>query len=123
MKGLIISIIIAIILMFRYDIRTYEEVENSKYFYLSGGKSKDMYKQMKADKLSEDTLKEFVQMEDSFLKKVKEAVCQRIARTREVAGISEIIKERFPTYDFRYHQEHIKQASQPDKYINTYIVC
>jgi hypothetical protein len=100
-----------------------EEVEGSKHFYLSGGKSKQIYEQMKRDKLSEQSLKEFVYMEDRFLQLEKMSVCQQISYASEATGISENIKTRFGHYDFRYHQVHIKQCSEPNRLINNKIIC
>jgi len=100
-----------------------EEVEGSKYFYLSDGKSQDIYNQMKKDGLSEQSLKEFVYMEDRFLKLEKMSVCEQRSYASEATGISENIKARFGHYDFRYHQHHIKQCSEPNRLINKKIVC
>ena len=123
MKYLVITIIIAFMLLVRNDVRNMEEVEGSKYFYLSDGKSKQIYEQMKRDKLSEQSLKEFVYMEDRFLQLEKMSVCEQRSYASEATGISENIKIRFGHYDFRYHQPHIKQCSEPNRLINKKIVC
>ena len=123
MKYLVITIIIAFMLLVRNDLRNMEEVEDSKYFYLSDGKSKQIYEQMKRDKLSEQSLKEFVYMEDRFLKLEKMSVCEQRSYASEATGISENIKARFGHYDFRYHQPHIKQCSEPNRLINKRIIC
>lgn len=123
MKYLVITIIIAFMLLARNDVRNMEEVEGSKYFYLSDGKSKQIYEQMKRDKLSEQSLKEFVYMEDRFLQLEKMSVCEQRSYVSEATGISENIKTRFGHYDFRYHQHHIKQCSEPNRLINKKIVC
>ena len=78
MKYLLLTIFVAFILLARNDIRNMEEVEGSKYFYLSDGKSNDIYNQMKKDGLSEQSLKEFVYMEDRFLKLEKMSVLKLI---------------------------------------------
>ena len=123
MKLLVLTIIVAFLLLVRNDQRNMEEVEGSKHFYLSGGKSKQIYEQMKRDKLSEQSLKEFVYMEDRFLQLEKMSVCQQISYASEATGISENIKTRFGHYDFRYHQLHIKQCSEPNRLINKRIIC
>ena len=123
MKYLLLTIIVAFFLLARNDLRNMEEVEGSKYFYLSDGKSQDIYNQMKKDGLSEQSLKEFVYMEDRFLQLEKMSVCQQMSYTSEATGISENIKTRFGHYDFRYHQVHIKQCSEPNRLINNKIIC
>ena len=123
MKLLVLTIIIAFLLLVRNDQRNMEEVEGSKHFYLSDGKSKQIYEQMKRDKLSEQSLKEFVYMEDRFLQLEKMSVCQQISYASEATGISENIKTRFGHYDFRHHQVHIKQCSEPNRLINHKIIC
>lgn len=123
MKLLVLTIIVAFLLLVRNDQRNMEEVEGSKHFYLSDGKSKQIYEQMKRDKLSEQSLKEFVYMEDRFLQLEKMSVCQQISYASEATGISENIKARFGHYDFRYHQPHIKQCSEPNRLINKRIIC
>ena len=47
MKLLVLTIIVAFLLLVRNDQRNMEEVEGSKHFYLSDGKSKQIYEQMK----------------------------------------------------------------------------
>jgi hypothetical protein len=123
MKLLVLTIIVVFLLLARNDQRNMEEVEGSKHFYLSDGKSKQIYEQMKRDKLSEQSLKEFVYMEDRFLQLEKMSVCQQISYASEATGISENIKTRFGHYDFRYHQVHIKQCSEPNRLINHKIIC
>lgn len=123
MTLLYIAIILAIVLLLRNEIRVNEEVPSSKYFYMSGGKSKEIYEQMKKDKLSDDTVKFFIYMEDQLMKIEFMSVCTRTSRLGEATGISEAIKERFPVYDFTYHQEHLKQISNPSKLINNKIIC
>jgi hypothetical protein len=123
MKLLVLTIIVVFLLLARNDQRNMEEVEGSKHFYLSDGKSKQIYEQMKRDKLSEQSLKEFVYMEDRFLQLEKMSVCQQISYASEATGISENIKTRFGHYDFRYHQVHIKQCSEPNRLINNKIIC
>lgn len=123
MKILYLTIILTLIFLMRSEIRQYEEVYGSKYFYMSHGKSKEMYDLMKRDGVSEDTLKYFVYMEDMLLKLEFLSVCTRTSRIQEATALSEAIKDHFPTYDFRYHQDHLKQTSNPSKLINNKIIC
>lgn len=120
---LYLVIILTLIFLMRDEIRHIEEVPHSKYFYMSNGKSKEMYRQMKKDGVSEDNLKLFVYMEDMLLKLEFLSVCSRTSRIQEATALSEAIKDRFPVYDFRYHQDHLKQTSNPSKLINSKIIC
>ena len=120
---LYLVIILTFIVLMRDEIRHREEVPHSKYFYMSNGKSKEMYRQMKKDGVSEDNLKLFVYMEDMLLKLEFLSVCSRTSRIQEATALSESIKDRFPHYDFRYHQDHLKQTSNPSKLINSKIIC
>jgi hypothetical protein len=123
MKILYFVIILTLIFLMRIENRNNEEVLGSKYFYMSNGKSKEMYTQMKNDGVSEDTLKHFVYMEDMLLKLEFLSVCSRTSRIQEATSLSQSIQDRFPAYDFRYHQEHLKQTSNPNKRINSKIIC
>jgi len=118
-----IFLIIALLLLFRNNRRLQEEIEGSKYFYMSHGLSVDMYNRMKADGLSDESLKEFIKMEDRLLEIEKFSVCNQVARTTEAVGVSQTIKDRFTGYDFSYHGEHLRQVAQPTKLINRKIVC
>lgn len=95
----------------------------SDNFHMSHGMSKQMFEQMRADGLSEESLKEFIMMEDRLLKVERKAVCSQTSYAFEAIGISDQIKRRFLGYDFSYHAKHIKQASEPEKMINTSITC
>ena len=61
-----IAIIIVLFLMYEKHTKS-DEVDGSKYFYISDGDSKAMYVKMHADGVSSDRLKNFVLMEDEFL--------------------------------------------------------
>lgn len=115
--------IIALLLLFRNNRRIQEEIGDSKYFYMSHGLSVEMYNKMKNDGLSEDSLKEFVKMEDRLLELERFSVCNRVSRTTEAVGVSQNIRDRFVGYDFSYHGEHLRQVAQPTKLINRKIVC
>lgn len=95
----------------------------SENFHMSHGMSKQMFEQMREDGLSEESLKEFIMMEDRLLGVERKAVCSQTAYAFESVGISDQIKRRFLGYDFSYHAKHIKQASEPEKLINKSITC
>lgn len=95
----------------------------TKNFHMSHGMSKKMFETMKQDGLNDETLKEFVMMEDRLLEVERKSVCSQTARQFEAVGVSDQIKKRFAAYDFSYHAKHIKQASEPEKMINRSITC
>ena len=95
----------------------------TKNFHMSHGMSKKMFETMKQDGVSDETLKEFVMMEDRLLEVERKSVCSQTARQFEAVGVSDQIKKRFMGYDFSYHSKHIKQASEPEKMINRSITC
>ena len=95
----------------------------SKNFHMSHGMSNKIVDDMKKNKLSEDSIKEFIMMEDRFLEIERKAVCSQTPRQFEAVGVSDQIKKRFLGYDFSYHAQHIKQASEPQKLLNRSIVC
>jgi len=95
----------------------------TKNFHMSHGMSKKMFETMKQDGMSDETLKEFVMMEDRLLEVERKSVCSQTARQFEAVGVSDQIKKRFMGYDFSYHSKHIKQASEPEKMINRSITC
>ena len=95
----------------------------TKNFHMSHGMSKNMFESMKQGGLSDESLKEFIMMEDRLLEVERKSVCSQTARQFEAVGISEQIKKRFLGYDFSYHSKHIKQASDPEKLINRSITC
>jgi hypothetical protein len=95
-----------------------DEVGNSKHFYLSDGKSKEMYMKMRSDGMRDDGLKTFVNMEDKFLQLEMQSVHSGITRVGEATVVSNKIKNTFPGYDFSYHTMHLKQTAEPGKDIN-----
>jgi len=95
----------------------------TKNFHMSHGMSKNMFESMKQGGLSNESLKEFIMMEDRLLDVERKSVCSQTAHQFEAVGISEQIKKRFLGYDFSYHSKHIKQASEPEKLINRSITC
>ena len=120
-----IYILVALVLLaIIYDSRTKsEEVEGSKNFYMSDGASKSMYLQMHADKMGDNALKRFVEMEDKFLELEQKSVCSGIPLIVQASLISNKIKDAFPKYDFSYHTTHLKQIAEPGKTINRKIKC
>jgi hypothetical protein len=92
-----------------------DQVNGTRYF---DSKSKNMYKQMKDDGLSEQSLKEFADMQDLMLEYQHSAVYDKIDRSKEVKQLSEQIKKRFAGYDFSYHSSYIQQSQKYDVFIN-----
>jgi len=99
------------------------EIGGSKNFYLSDGASFKMYKTMEDAGASGESLRIFVNMEDRLLEIERISVCSGVPRTMEASSISRQIKERFPAFDFSYHNIHIKQTSEPSRLINKKIRC
>jgi hypothetical protein len=92
-----------------------DQVNGTRYF---DSKSKNMYKQMKEDGLSEQSLNEFAVMQDLMLEYQHDAVYSKIDRSKEVKQLSEQIKKRFAGYDFSYHSSYIQQSQKYDVFIN-----
>jgi len=122
----IVIFIIALFFLSGVDI-TGESVTvlgyTTKYFYMSHGESKKMFEHMRKDGIPEESLKEFIMMEDRFLNLERLSVCTETSRKIEAFGLSKQIKEQFLGYDFSYHTKHLKQISEPHKLINRSIVC
>ena len=66
--------------------------KRTKYF--------DIYEKMKEDGLSEQSLKEFTAMEDLMLEYQRDALWNKIDRSKEINQLSNQIKKRFAAYDF-----------------------
>ena len=96
---------------------------STKYFYMSNGESKRMYEQMRKDGIPDESLKEFIMMEDRFLNLERLSVCTQTSRIIEAFGLSKQITDGFLGYDFSYHEKHLKQIAEPHKLINRSIVC
>jgi hypothetical protein len=96
---------------------------STKYFYMSNGESRKMYEQMRKDGIPDESLKEFIMMEDRFLNLERLSVCTQTSRIIEAFGLSKQITDNFLGYDFSYHAKHLKQISEPHKLINRSIVC
>ena len=84
----------------------------SKNFHMSHGMSNKIVDEMNKNGLSEDSIKEFIMMEDRFLELERRAVCSQTSRHFEAVGVSDQIKRRFLGYDFSYHAKHLKQISE-----------
>jgi hypothetical protein len=122
----ILLFVIALFLLSDVDI-TGEKVTvlgySTQYFYMSRGESKNIFEKMRKDGLPDESLKEFIMMEDRFLNLERLSVCTQTSRKMEAFGLSKQIKEQFLGYDFSYHTKHLKQISEPYKLINRSIVC
>ena len=96
---------------------------STKYFYMSNGESRKMYEQMRKDGIPDESLKEFIMMEDRFLNLERLSVCTQTSRIIEAFGLSKQITDGFLGYDFSYHAKHLKQIAEPHKLINRSTVC
>lgn len=100
----IYAILVLLVLALMRERRTKsEEVEGSKYFYMTEGASKDTYLEMHANGESQERLKTFVQMEDQLIGS---------PHIVQATIISNKIKETFPKYDFSYHTTQLKRISR-----------
>lgn len=90
-----------------------------------GSDSLEMYNQMVKAKLSQQSLNEFVAMENKFLNYERMSVCGVPVKNyfTEALELSQVMRERFPAFDFRYHQVHLNQIADPIKYINKELKC
>jgi hypothetical protein len=95
----------------------------TSHFHLSHGESKRIFETMTADKMSSESLEMFIMLEDQLLKIEQTSVCSGISRNREASTVSNTIKNSFLGYDFAYHTIHLKQVSEPHKYVNRSIIC
>lgn len=121
---MIYVVLFFVILFLMYEKHSkIEEVEGSHFFYLSDGASKDVYDKMRRNGVSDDSLKDFVLMEDQLLGLEHKAVCSGIPYSLQGNGISKKIKETFPNYNFNYHTIHLKQLAEPGKTINRRVHC
>jgi len=94
----------------------------TKYFPLSGGYSLEMFQNMKDNNVSQSSLKEFLSMEDAFLKMEYDTVRGGVSYHIQAQELSKMIKERFKGFNFDYHNLHLKQMAEPSKLINRDIV-
>ena len=122
---ILLYILITLVMLFiLYESHpTAEEIGGSTHFFLSGGASRDMYLRMHQDGMSQEDLNTFVFFEDTLLQIERDSVCTGITRIVEAIAISNIIKEKFPKYNFDYHTIHLKQTGEPTKTVNSRIKC
>ena len=85
--------------------------------------SRKMFHKMKLDGLGAESLKKFAMMEDRFLEYEKESACRGRDRVLDASGLDQAIRESFSAYDFTYHNNHLKQISEPNRIINPYLKC
>lgn len=128
MDTIVVIIIILLILYISFEytkpkqqaaIGNYE----TRFFAISGGHSLDIFNSMKEAGYSDETILKFLTMEDKFLSLEKELVCNGSNRQLEAIDLSQQIIETFPSYDFSYHTQHIKQMAEPDKMVNKNLNC
>lgn len=124
---MILFLLAALVIFFVMYQGVSDEVSVSGYqsnnFKHSKGMSLQVFHEMKMDKLSDESLVEFVMMEDRLLGLEKMSVCTGMPRIVEATATSNVIKERFTAYNFSYHTIHLKQIAEPLKLINTSISC
>jgi hypothetical protein len=93
----------------------------SSHFPLSGGFSVEIVEKMKKDGMSNESIKQFITMEDEFLRMEKETVYTGVSYLIQATELSTMIKERFVNYNFDYHNMHIRQMSMPSKVVNKWL--
>lgn len=103
------------------DAQPSEDGYKTKNF---GTGSLKMYAAMKRNGMSSETLRDFLMLEDQFLGYERETVCHGVSRLRNAMALSRQMRERFPGYDFTYHDDvHIKQMDTPNRVVNRELVC
>ena len=118
-----------LILYLMYEFRVHQTQQatasgyTTKYFPLSGGLSLEIFHKMKSDGLSETSLRDFLMMEDTFLRMEQETVCLGTSYAIQGQALSQQIKNRFRGYRFDYHNLHLKQMAEPSKNVNTFLTC
>lgn len=121
---MLIVFITLFVLYLLYESRpAAEEIGGSTHFFLSDGASRNMYLKMHADGMSQKDLDLFVTLENTFLQLENNSVCTSISRLIEATAASNLIKEKFPKYDFSYHAVHLKQIADPTRSVNSRIRC
>jgi hypothetical protein len=121
---IVAALVIYVIFTMKESRDTQARVGNytTKYFPLSGGYSLEMFNTMKDNNVSESSLKEFLSMEDAFLKMEYDTVRGGMSYHIQGQELSKMIKERFRGFTFDYHNLHIKQMAEPSKTVNTNLV-
>lgn len=94
-----------------------------KHFDTSGGMSLEILRKMRDDGLCQERLEEFATLEDEFLYLERQTVCTGKSYRVPMMELDRQIRDRFSQYDFKYHNLHIKQASEPTKQVNPWLTC
>lgn len=122
-----IAVILIIFLFYEFRVNRTQQATaggyTTKYFPFSNGFSLEMFHKMKSDGLSETSLRDFLTMEDTFLKMEKDTVCLGVSYSIQGQALSQQIKERFRAYNFEYHNLHLKQMAEPSKNVNSALTC
>ena len=123
-KLVVAALVIYVIFTMKESLDTQARVGNykTKYFPVSGGKSLEVFNSMKDNNVSESSLKEFLSMEDAFLKMEYDTVRNGVSYHVQAQELSKMIKDRFRGFKFDYHVIHLKQMAEPSKLINKDIV-
>lgn len=115
-------VVLGLLLLWWADNQTQPSVDGVRA-KLFGPDSVSKFKELKDTGISNESLKEFLSMEDQFLAHEKASVCSRVSMMTNAIALSQKIKERFSGYDFSYHDKHIRQISTPDRVINKHLKC
>ena len=118
----IIATIILIYLLTKYHHSDQISLDGYKTKYFKQ-RSLETYEKLKEEGVSNESLVEFLVMEDRLLELEKMSVCQGISTITEITRMSQQIKTRFPGFDFSYHALYIKQAAEPGKVIDKDLRC
>ena len=115
-------VIIVIFLLYKLIDHRSSAVPGSFGF---GPDSYEMYKSMVDAGLSLQSLREFVDMENKFLEYEVKSVCRLPVKNyfTEASELSQLMRERFPAFDFKHHQVHLNQIGDPLKVINKNLKC
>tara|TARA_R110002074_G_scaffold111070_3_gene238759 strand:- start:445 stop:828 length:384 start_codon:yes stop_codon:yes gene_type:complete len=116
----------ALVLILTFSTKREKQVRADNYqtsnFEISP-ESRQMFHKMERDRLSQETLKKFLIMEDRFLEYEKDSACRGIPRGIEAGALDQVIRETFIAYDFSYHNKHLKQINEPNRIINPNLKC
>lgn len=85
--------------------------------------SKKMYDTLTHAGIGEESLREFVDMENQLILYERDSVCKLIDRHIEAEQMSQKIKDRFQGFDFRYHQVYLKQTADPSRTVDKHLSC
>lgn len=112
--------IIVIILIIMFVKRQQSQVPGSKNWTPM---SKKMYDTLYQAGVGEESLREFVDMENQLILYERDSVCNLIDRSIEAEQMSQKIKDRFKGFDFRYHQIYLKQTADPSRTVDKHLTC